>query len=91
MVARLEQLVQQHLASISGVEAIFAVREGSITHVWTAVDSRHAEDAVFDGEGRILDQLRRPTVDFHVTSSDAPPPSGATCLFRRRRRETGCP
>jgi hypothetical protein len=83
MPARLQALIQKHLSRLGGVEAVFTVKEGPVIHVWTVVTSQASEDAVYDGERKILDELTAPTVDFHLTIGADPRLRKATCVFRR--------
>jgi hypothetical protein len=65
--ADLETLVKKHFADLKGVAEVYTVQEGAITHVWTVVcsDSKGVEDAVYEREERILDEIGR-GIDFHI-------------------------
>ena len=70
----LEALIKKHFADLKGVEGVYTIKEGAVVHVWTVVcsDSRSVDDAVYEREGRLLDEVGMRGLDFHIARGARP-------------------
>jgi hypothetical protein len=80
----IEALIKKHFADLKGIEDIYTVQEGPVTHVWTVLcsDARSVEDAVFEREGRLLDDVGKHPLDFHTVLKGGRPLEGKPLFLR---------